>query len=97
MFNEEEIHEIVKRKIEADEKLGEQTGGSSHLSYVSYVLNNVKTKQLSDEKIEIQYKYKIFIESEFTVYPDNPPMEYPKTKVIVVDKNKKIISDNENE
>ena len=92
MFTEDEIERIIKKRIEADEMLGDQSGESGHVGYVSYKINDVKMVQLNDEKIKIEYRYTTFVETEFTIYPDNPPMEYPKLKVIIVDKNKKIIS-----
>ena len=96
MFTEKEIEEIIKRKIEADEKLGEQSGGSDHLSYTSYSINEIKTERLSDNEIEVRYNYTIFVETEFTVYPDNPPMEYSKTGLIIIDKDKNVVSNKRN-
>ena len=93
MFSKEELHEIVKQEIESGEKLGSQRGGSGHLGYVSYSLEEVKTSQLTGGNIEIHYRYTLSVETEFTVYPDNPPLEYSKSKVIVVDKNKRRISE----
>ncbi len=91
MFTEEELQEIVKNKIETDEKLGTQAGGSGHLAYKHFVLNKLTSKQLTEDKLEIRYSYTVYIETEFTYYPDNPPMEYPNSGVMVVDKNKNII------
>lgn len=92
MFTEEEIQEIVKQKIETDEQLGNRAGGSGHLGFKSYVLNGVKTKQLTDNQLEIRYSYTVYVETEFTYYPDNPPMEYSHTCVVVVDTNKNILT-----
>jgi hypothetical protein len=92
MHTEEEITEIVKRKIEADEKLGDQAGGSGHLGYVSYTIDEIKTRPLPQGNIEIQYAYTLIVETEFTVYPDNPPMEYPKNTVLVIDNDKNIVT-----
>ena len=88
MLNEEEIRTVVKQKIETDEKLGYRAGGSRHLGYTSYVLNEGLTKQLSETTIKITYQYTVFVETEFTVYPDNPAMEYTKTGELVIDKTK---------
>lgn len=92
MFTEEEIDSIIKKKIEEDEILGDQSGVSGHVGYISYQINDVKVVPLSDEKIKIEYRYSTFVETEFTIYPDNPPMEYLKSNAIIVDKNKEIIS-----
>lgn len=90
MFSKDEILDIIKRKIEIDEKLGDQTGGSGHKGFVSYQIENFTTRQLSQDQLEITYNYCIYVETEFTYYPDNPPMEYPNKKVIVVNKDKQI-------
>ena len=91
MFSKEEVLEIINKHIEADEKLGDQAGGSGHMGFVSCNLDKYKTKQISEDVLEITYQYTIFIETEFTYYPDNPPMEYPNKKVIRVNLDKKII------
>ena len=92
MFSDAEILEIIDKRIGADEKLGDQAGGSGHMGFVSYNLDEYKTKMISKDILEITYTYTIFVETEFTYYPDNPPMEYPNTKVIKVSSDKKIIS-----
>ena len=94
MYTDKEILEIIHNKIKTDEKLGEQTGGSGHLGYVSYEFKSYSTKQLTPERLEIIYTYSTFVETEFTYYPDNPPMEYEHTKRIVVDSKKRIIDEN---
>jgi hypothetical protein len=93
MFTEEEILEIIKKKISEDESLGEKNAGSGHSGFVDYDINLYDTKQLSEDTIEIKYHYHLVVESEFTSYPDNPPMEYPRLKLIVVNKDRKILKD----
>ena len=93
MFTKEEIEEIIKGKIELDEKLGEQAGGSGHLSYVTYQINDFSFKEQPPDKIEISYKYSLYVETEFTYYPDNPPYESTYSKIIVIDQNKNIIEE----
>ena len=95
MFTKKEVEEIIKKKIESDEKLGEQSGGSGHLCYVSYRLKDFLSKDLPDNQVQIHYKYSIFVETEFTYEPDNPAYEYKHSKIIVVDKNKNIFSEEE--
>ena len=75
MYTEKEIEDLVKQRIEADEKLGDQAGGSGHLSHVSYRIDSIKSKEIEGNKLEITYTYTLLIESEFTYYPDNPPYE----------------------
>jgi hypothetical protein len=85
MYTEKEIEKRVRQQIESEEKLGEQAGGSGHLSYVSYRIDQITTKKLTGGKLEITYKYTLIVESEFTYLPDNPPYEYPYTKTMVID------------
>jgi hypothetical protein len=92
MFTEPEIIEIIKQKIETDENLGQQSGGSGHLGFVSYEIKDYKTQPISPEQLEITYNYYKYVETEFTYYPDNPPMRYLVSKTILVGQDKKIIS-----
>ena len=87
MITKNQIKEIIEKKIQKDEKLGTQTGGSGHLGHVSFVLNWMNVKDLPGNKYEVEYKYTLVIETEFTYYPDNPPMEYPNSKKVVIDEN----------
>jgi len=85
MLSREKIRDILIRKIEADEKAGEQTGGSGHLAFKSYRLDGFDTKELDNARTEVTYRYTVFIETEFTVLPDNPLHEYNYEKVMVID------------
>lgn len=87
MKNDKEIEILVKYKIESEEKLGDQAGGSGHLSHVSYTIDKIETKELDQDQLEILYKYTLIIETEFTYYPDNPPYEYYYEGKIIIDKN----------
>ena len=86
MTNKEKIENLVRQKIEKDEKLGHQAGGSGHMSHVSYTIDSIETKDTDEEKIEISYKYTIVVETEFTYYPDNPPYEYLYEGKLIIDK-----------
>lgn len=90
MLSKEKIREIIIRKIEADEKPGEQIGGSGHLAHKSYRLDGFKIKELNNKQLEITYRYTVFVETEFTYLPDNPPYEYIHETTIVIDSNGKI-------
>jgi len=93
MFTKQEVLKIIEQKICSDHKLGEQTGGSGHEGSVDYKINDFKTEQISPEQLEITYSYTISIVTEFTYYPDNPPMEFPYHKKIIVNRNKEIVSE----
>ena len=101
MLSEETIGEIVKGKIERDESLGEQVGGSGHLGYKSYKIDYIsepeKTQTPNKELFKITYKYTIYIETEFTYYPDNPPHEYKSRKTIFIDRKGNIVNESPKE
>ena len=93
MITDSEILDIIKNKIELDENLGDQKGGSGHLGFVNYGVKDYSHELINPSKIKIIYTYTIFVETEFTYYPDNPPQEYLKKKMIFIDNNKEIISE----
>lgn len=96
MFSEKEIRDIVNTKICQDEDLGEQVGGSGHLGYKSYKINQInkpeKIQTDNNQEIwRITYSYTVYVETEFTYYPDNPPREYRYKKTIFLDRNRKFV------
>ncbi len=91
MITDLEVFEIIKQKITADEMPGEQAGGSGHLGFVNYRINHFNTRQISPQQWEIAYSYTVYVESEFTYYPDNPPNEYTHEKKIIVNRDKEIV------
>ncbi len=97
MFSQEQLTEIVRRHIESQEKLGYQAGGSDHSAYVSYEIRKIETFPLDARKVRIRYEYVLFVETEFTYYPDNPPMEYEKSQEIIVDEKGQIVKSEQSE
>ncbi|MBU0488052.1 MAG: hypothetical protein KKA07_12525 [Bacteroidetes bacterium] len=67
-----------------DEKLspGYTSGGSKHLSHCSYSVSNIEEIFEEDKLIGIRVFYSILIETEFTCYPDNPPLEIHEEEFI---------------
>ncbi len=92
MLTENDILEIINQKIHSDEELGEQAGGSGHLGFVSYSIDDYTVTRISSELIEIKFKYTLITETEFTYYPDNPPHASHIEKKIFVNDKKEIIS-----
>ena len=76
-----------------DEDLGEHVGGSGHLGFKSYQLKNIDMTTLPDDKIQVIYGYIVSVETEFTYYPDNPPMEYPRKKKIIINSTGDIVEE----
>jgi hypothetical protein len=97
MFSEKRLEDIVHDKIGQDEKLGDQVGGSGHMSFVSSSIDEIKKpeKAMIDGKDcwKIEYHYTVTVETEFTYYPDNPPYTYKYGKTIHVDDDGNLISE----
>ena len=91
MLSDKEIKEIIRKEIEAGNKLGELHGGSGHLGFASYEIKDFNSKILDTGNTEIDYSYIIYVETEFTYYPDNPPKEYHYEDKIIVDKDKNLL------
>lgn len=90
-FTDKEILSIISSYIENIEKIGYQSGGSGNMGYVDYKIDKYEIKDLSGDNYEIKFDYKIFIETEFTYYPDNPPYEYSHCRTIIINSKKEII------
>jgi len=93
LFNKDEISKIVWKQIEKDESLGEQVGGSGHLSHISCTIDGVDEPKKVPEGWEVTYRYTVSITTEFTIYPDNPPRENGYEKTIVVDEKGDVIKE----
>ncbi len=87
LFNNDEARKIVWKQIEKDVSLGEQVGGSGHLSHVDCKIDSVDKPRKAPEGWEITYRYTVSVTTEFTIYPDNPPRENGFEKTIVVNEN----------
>lgn len=75
MFTESELEKIVSARIEQDEALGIQKGGGDHIGHKSYASDKIGTPEQVHNRWEITSSYTIIVETEFTIYPDNPPHE----------------------
>jgi hypothetical protein len=86
------VLETVTALIARTEQTGEATGGSGHLSHVSF--GNVRVTAIEpagEGRWRVGFSYAIYVETEFTYWPDNPPHEYPKEgEVLVDDKGREI-------
>jgi hypothetical protein len=95
LFCDYETEEIIRKKIELDEKIGEQTGGSGHLSEVSSHLDYVSLKTDESNNIEATYFYTLTVYSEFTMYPSNPPMNCRYRKSLWMNPEKEILQESD--
>ena len=97
MISDKETIRIISSVIERDEKCGYTSGGTEHLSYISYNIEDFQTTMLPNQNLLLSYFYTISIEGEFTIYPHNPPQQYHYKKNITLDNNNEIIEESEKE
>ena len=88
MISDEQIRKIILRQIDKDEKPGDRAGGSGHMANKSFRLDGFQVSEKDDNHLEVIYRYTVFVETEFTYHPDNPPEEYRHEKRIVIDRKK---------
>ena len=92
------IKEIIQNLIDNIENVGEHIGGSGHLGNISTKIIQISPPIAIEEgKWQISYKYAVFLVTEFTYYPDNPPHESHYAQAIIVDNFGKIININPKE
>jgi hypothetical protein len=96
-MTESEIREIVEQKIRSVVEPGEQTGSSGHLGFVEFRVDSLAINPMDRGRVKVDYTYTVFIETEFTYYPDNPPHEYKYGQSIVIDRNRRIVEESERE
>ena len=91
-------HHVIREKIEGliakDHKLGASSGGSGHLGHTSFILDNLEISE-NEERFDVSYVYTVFIETEFTYYPDNPPYETQYRKKLMLDGELNVLSEEE--
>jgi len=101
MFSDAELKEIVDAQIRKDETLGEQAGGSGHLGYVEYEIDEISPPKMVETEEgqgwQLTYSYTLVVTTEFTYYPDNPPYEYKYRKTVVVDNKGELIKESPKE
>ncbi len=84
MLSDKEVLEKVKAAIEKEEKIGYNSGGSGHSAYKSFKINSIRIYSFPHGVLKVRYSYTLYVETEFTYYPDNPPEEYDKSGVITI-------------
>ena len=91
MIDRKKLEKTIRSIIESEENLGEQAGGSGHLSNVSYTIDRIGTPFHDEENWSVLVVYTIVVETEFTVYPDRPPYERTYARTIIVDKEGNVV------
>lgn len=81
-MDESPYHAAVIDWIQKNHDLGDSAGGSGHMGFTSYHLNKI----LLQENI-LEVTYTIIVETEFTYYPDIPPIETTYLQLFSVQNN----------
>ena len=82
MVDEELINRVAHVAVEHEVDPGDYAGGSGHLSFVSFSMKSILTKEISKNEIEINCTYQKEILTEFTIEPFNPPYRSEHEKKI---------------
>lgn len=65
----------ISEKISVLEHIGEHAGGSGHTAYTHASIDKTEVLEKNENSKDILCEYTVFIETEFTYCPDNPPEE----------------------
>jgi len=85
-LSNEKINQIITKYLEVSENVGEHAGGSGHLSDKSVKITKIFEAFLNAPNTwEISFQYVVFVITEFTYYPDNPPHETHYKSSIIID------------
>ena len=95
MFTEAQLRDIVMRRIEADEGLETHTGGSGHLGHIDAHIEEigspVETAHDGRKAWKVTYVYVKSITTEFTIYPENPPMKLLNRQTALISQEGEVI------
>lgn len=78
------IESIVQWHLSSAESLGDQVGASGHLGNKSLTALKLREINKTSGGLLINFDYTIQTETEFTIYPDNPPLEISKSGTLLV-------------
>ena len=95
MLTKDQIESIVRKWIADKEILGENTGENGHPANKDYELETIHEPESTSTGWKVGFDYTVFVTTEFTAYPDNPPYEYPKKGVLELDRQGNLISEQE--
>ena len=91
------IRKIVENKIEVEENIGEISSSSGHLGQIDYYIEEISKPEKLDNGWKVEYVYVTSITTEFTIYPDNPPMENKHKKYIIINEEGTIVFESKKE
>ena len=78
------IESIVQWHLSSAESLGDQVGESGHLGNRRLTALKLRGTNKTSEGFLINFDYTVQTETEFTIYPDNPPLEISKSGTLLV-------------
>lgn len=90
----EALKTLIEKRIAKDERLGDQAGGSGHLSHTSVNLDGFEVSETTDG-LQVDYRYTKYIETEFSYEPDSSGPTYKCSKSIWLDSQGNVVKESE--
>ena len=78
------VESVVRWHLSSAESLGDQVGASGHLGNKKLIALKLREINETAEGFLVNFDYTIQTETEFTIYPDNPPPEINKKGTLVI-------------
>ncbi|MBD3318878.1 hypothetical protein GF342_03130 [Candidatus Woesearchaeota archaeon] len=97
MLDTEYLKKLFAQEIEKEETLGDSAGTGDHMAHYSFVIDRIYDPRPVTKGNRTVLKcaclYTVSRMGEFTIYPDNPPMEWTYLKIVYVDEGKVVESE----
>ncbi len=78
------IWEVVKAHLARTGNAGDGVGSGGHLGFVALSINTISDPKNTGDGWQVTFDYTITIETEFTTYPDNPPMQQRRSGELLI-------------
>jgi hypothetical protein len=91
IFTEEHIQRALQHRLDRIENAGEHAGGSGNLGEISVKITKIEpAESVAPLRWRVAFEYTVFVVSEFTSYPDNPPHESHYRSAVLFDETGEI-------
>ncbi|MCB9235483.1 MAG: hypothetical protein H6581_27755 [Bacteroidia bacterium] len=93
MLSKSRIEEVVREWIHLKEETSHQTPAHGHPTEKSYTLKHIHIPEETPRGWKVKFDYSLYVTTEFTVYPDHPPYEYPCIGELELDQDGFIVAE----
>ena len=87
-LNTTDIEKTLHAFLTQQEGMGDLATGSGHLGHISLTIDTIKISQPSKPSsyaYQVEVEFTRMTETEFTLYPDNPPIEETFNQIVYLD------------